>query len=293
MAALLGRTLVAVSVSVFCSHAYVEISLSSDLWSPLGVTAVLQGSGRAHVSDSSAADNNPAGLAMQRSYTIAGDIGWVGSKGYQAEASACDSTTSELAACIKFRQTQKVSGARDRRYTLGLAEAFEPLWGVIIGLGVDYVEFSGERQSFAIPAGAKTSGQRLRVGVLQSISDGIFIGATSEGLYDSTGTERRHGVGVSAKLGSYYLFNGDLDFSDESLKKATFGLTVFPREFLDLALSYGYDPRQPKGKFGFGVVVKSQQARLIYSLVQPESGSKKWKQAAGIGIYMVGETVSR
>ena len=141
--------------------------------------------------------------------------------------------------------------------------------------------------------GAKTSGQRLRVGVLQSISDGIFIGATSEGLYDSTGTERRHGVGVSAKLGSYYLFNGDLDFSDESLKKATFGLTVFPREFLDLALSYGYDPRQPKGKFGFGVVVKSQQARLIYSLVQPESGSKKWKQAAGIGIYMVGETVSR
>jgi hypothetical protein len=293
MAALLGRTLVAVSVSVFCSHAYGEISLSSDLWSPLGVTAVLQGSGRAHVSDSSAADNNPAGLAMQRSYTIAGDIGWVGSKGYQAEASACDSTTSELAACIKFRQTQKVSGARDRRYTLGLAEAFEPLWGVIIGLGVDYVEFSGERQSFAIPAGAKTSGQRLRVGVLQSISDGIFIGATSEGLYDSTGTERRHGVGVSAKLGSYYLFNGDLDFSDESLKKATFGLTVFPREFLDLALSYGYDPRQPKGKFGFGVVVKSQQARLIYSLVQPESGSKKWKQAAGIGIYMVGETVSR
>ena len=293
MAALLGRTLVAVSVSVFCSHAYGEISLSSDLWSPLGVTAVLQGSWRAHVSDSSAADNNPAGLAMQRSYTIAGDIGWVGSKGYQAEASACDSTTSELAACIKFRQTQKVSGARDRRYTLGLAEAFEPLWGVIIGLGVDYVEFSGERQSFAIPAGAKTSGQRLRVGVLQSISDGIFIGATSEGLYDSTGTERRHGVGVSAKLGSYYLFNGDLDFSDESLKKATFGLTVFPREFLDLALSYGYDPRQPKGKFGFGVVVKSQQARLIYSLVQPESGSKKWKQAAGIGIYMVGETVSR
>ena len=86
MAALLGRTLVAVSVSVFCSHAYGEISLSSDLWSPLGVTAVLQGSGRAHVSDSSAADNNPAGLAMQRSYTIAGDIGWVGSKGYQAEA---------------------------------------------------------------------------------------------------------------------------------------------------------------------------------------------------------------
>jgi len=274
-------------------QALAEISLSSDLWSPLGVTAVLQGGGRAHVSDSSAVDNNPAGLAMQRSYMVSGELGWIGAKGYKAEASACDSTTSELAACIKFRQTQKISGARDRRYSLGLAEAFQPLWGMVIGLGVDYVEFSGERQSFAIPSGSKKSGQRLKLGVLQSIAEGIFIGATSEGLYDSTDTERRHGAGVSATLGKYYLINGDFDFSDDTLKKVSLGLTVFPREFLDLALSYGYDPRQPKGTFGFGVVVKSQQARLIYSLVQPESGSKKWKQAAGIGIYMVGETVSR
>ena len=270
MAALLGRTLVAVSVSVFCSHAYGEISLSSDLWSPLGVTAVLQGSGRAHVSDSSAADNNPAGLAMQRSYTIAGDIGWVGSKGYQAEASACDSTTSELAACIKFRQTQKVSGARDRRYTLGLAEAFEPLWGVIIGLGVDYVEFSGERQSFAIPAGAKTSGQRLRVGVLQSISDGIFIGATSEGLYDSTGTERRHGVGVSAKLGSYYLFNGDLDFS--AMVELVRSLPSLERLAVGFHTFSGVDGEGARRVCAHGVldgVVEAEAQRRVRGLAQP------------------------
>lgn len=287
-----GRMLVVLSLYV-SMPAYSEISLSSDLWSPLGVTSVLQGGGRGHVSDASAVDNNPAGLAMQRSYTVSGDLSWIGPKGYAAEASACDSTTSELAACIKFRQTQRVTGARDRRYSLGMAEAFEPLWGMIIGLGVDHVEFSGDRQSVAIPAGSKKSGQRLRLGVLQSIAEGIFIGATSEGLYDSTDTERRHGAGVSAQFGKYYLLNGDLDFSDEALEKVSLGLTVFPREFLDLALSYGYDPRQPKGKFGFGLVVKSQQARLIYSLVQHESGSKKWKHAAGIGIYMVGETVSR
>lgn len=267
--------------------------MSSDLWSPLGVTAVLQGGGRAHVSDYSALDNNPAGLALQRSYTVSGDLGWIGPKAHRAEASACDSITSELAGCFKFRQTQRVTGARDRRYTLGFAEAFEPLWGVIIGLGVDYVEFSPERLSSSVPAGSKKSGQRLRLGALHSIAEGVYVGATSEGLYDSTDTERRHGLGLSAQFGKYYLLNGDLDLSDETLQKVNFGLTVFPREFLDLALSYGYDPRQPKGKFGFGVVVKSQQARLIYSLVQPEAGSKRWKQAAGVGFYMVGETVSR
>jgi len=289
-----GRALVVLSLFV-SMPAYSEISLNSDLWSPLGVTSVLQGGGRGHVSDASAVDNNPAGLAMQRSFTVSGDLSWIGPNGYAAEASACDSTTSEseLMACVKFRQTQKVTGARDRRYSLSMAEAFEPLGGMIIGLGVDYVEFSDDRQSFAVPAGSKKSGQRLRLGVLQAIAEGIFIGATSDGLYDSTNTKRRHGAGVSAQFGKYYLLNGDLDFSDESLEKVSLGLTVFPQEFLDLALSYGYDPRQPKGKFGFGLVVKSQRARLIYSLVQHESGSKKWKHAAGIGIYMVGETVSR
>ncbi|MEY2987217.1 MAG: hypothetical protein RJB13_738 [Pseudomonadota bacterium] len=287
------RAMATLSLCSLSASSFAEISLGSDLWSHLGVTGILQGGGRGHVADSSAVDSNPAGLAMQRSYTVSGDLGWMGAKGYQAEAAACDSTTSELAACIKFRQTQRVTGARDRRYSLGLAEAFEPLWGIIIGLGVDYVEFSSDRQTFAIPAGSKKSGQRVRLGVLHSIAEGIFVGATSEGLYDSTDTESRHGVGVSARIGKYYLMSGDLDFSDETLKKVAFGLTVFPQEFLDLALSYGYDPRQPKGKFGFGAVVKSQQARLIYSLVQSESGSKKWRQAAGIGIFMVGETVSR
>jgi hypothetical protein len=257
------------------------------------VTAVLQGGGRAHVSDASAVDNNPAGLALQQSYTVSGDLGWSAQKAHQAEASACDSVTSELAACIKFRQTQKVTGAKDRRYSLGLAEVFTPLGGAIIGLSVDYVEFSQDRLSFAVPAGSKKNGQRVRLGAIQSVGEGIYIGATSDGLYDSTGSERRHGAGVSAQFGKYYLINGDLDFSDESLQGIVLGLTVFPRDFLDLAVSYGYDPRHPKGTFGFGAVVKSQQARLIYSMVQPDAGSKKWKHAAGIGIYMAGEASSR
>jgi hypothetical protein len=283
------------SLAAVCqaSVALASTPLTADLWAPLGVTAILLGGGRGHVTDFSAADNNPAGIALQKTYTVSGELGWSGQKARQAEAAACDSATSELAACIKFRQTQSITGAKDRRYTVGFAESLQQMGGMILGVGGDYVQFAKERSSGAISAPSTSIGQRLRVGLLYPLSEGVFIGANSDGLYDSTGTEAAHGAGLSVVSGKYFLFNGDLNFGPEQLKNAVFGVTVFPRDFLDLAVSYGYDPRESRHKTAAGVVVKSQQARLLYSVVRSDSVSSKWVQRVGIGIFMAGDTGSR
>lgn len=125
------------SLAAVCqaSVALASTPLTADLWAPLGVTAILLGGGRGHVTDFSAADNNPAGIALQKTYTVSGELGWSGQKARQAEAAACDSATSELAACIKFRQTQSITGAKDRRYTVGFAESLQQMGGMILGVG--------------------------------------------------------------------------------------------------------------------------------------------------------------
>lgn len=285
-------TLIALSL-VEIKSVQAATPLKSDLWSPTGVTAILLGGGRGHVSDYSSADNNPAGLALLKTYTVSGEMGWFAQKARFAEAAACDSATSQLAACIKFRQTQTVAGAKDRRYTLALAESYEGLGGMILGLAGDYVQFSKERSFDAISAPSPWTGQRVRAGLLYMASEGVLVGASSDGLYDSTNTEVAHGFGVSVQGGKFFLYSGDLNFDADRLKNAVLGLTVFPKDFLDLAVSYGYDPRGSAHKTAAGVVVKSQQARLIYSVSSSEHPKSKWIQHIGVGIYMAGDTGAR
>jgi hypothetical protein len=267
-----------------------QSSITPDLWRDLGVSASLLGGGRGHVSDASAADRNPAGLALQKTYTVSGDLGWIGQKARLAEASACDSSTSDLAACFKFRQTQKITGARDRRFSLAIAEALGN--GLIVGLAGDYVQFAEERVSPATPVSYKT-GQRLRLGAIYPLADGLFAGLTGDGLYDSTGTDKSFGVGLSAQLGPYFLMSGDLRFNEDTLKEMVGGVSVFPRNFLDFAVSYGYDPKASQHRIGAGVVVKSQQARLIYSMVRSSEQPAQIFQTFGIGLYMAGDASQR
>ena len=263
--------------------------LSEELWTPLGVTSILLGGGRGHVSDYSAVDNNPAGIALQKTYMLSGDMGWTGQKSRQAEAAVCDSATSELAACLKFRQTQQISGARDRRYSVALAEVLGEASGVTLGLAGDYIQFSKTRGIDAISAPSSYTGQRVRAGLLYLPAEGVLVGVSSDGLYDSTDTQIAHGFGVSVQAGKYFLFNGDLNFSSDRLKDGALGMTIFPKDFLDLAVSYGYDPRESSHKTAAGVVVKSQQARIIYSLAKADDHSAKWVHRIGIGIYMAGD----
>ncbi|MFZ9521622.1 MAG: hypothetical protein ACO3A4_14200 [Silvanigrellaceae bacterium] len=263
---------------------------TADLWRDMGVSATLLGGGFAHVTDASAADHNPAGIALQKSYTVGGEFGWVGQKSRIVEAGACDSMTSELAACFKFRQTQKVTGAMDRRYTLGLAEAFGS--GLNIGLAGDYVQFAEERLP---PAGLVTekTGQRLRVGLTYTLAEGLLVGLSSDGIYDSTKTPKNHGAGASLQIGQYFLFNGDLHFDADTLREILVGATVFPRDFLDFAVSYGFDPKQSRHRIAGGVVVKSQQARLLYSVVRSSEQSSQLFHSFGIAMFMAGDSGSR
>jgi hypothetical protein len=263
---------------------------TTDLWRDMGLSASLLGGGFAHVSDSSAADHNPAGIALQKDYTIAGEFGWTGQKSRVVEASACEPKPSELSGCIKMRQTQKVTGATDRRYTLGLAEAIGN--GFILGLAGDYVQFAEERVLPAVKVSQKT-GQRLRAGLTYALAEGVLVGVSSDGLYDSTNTPKTHGAGASLQVGQYFLFNGDLHFDADTLREMLIGATVFPRDFLDFAVSYGFEPKSSRHRIAGGVVVKSQQARLVYSVVRSSEQSSQLFHTFGIAMFVAGESGSR
>lgn len=281
--------LLSVFAAAFAQRVFAS-PVNAELWRDLGVSSVLLGGGIGHVSDASAADHNPAGIALQKTYNIAGDLGWVDQKSRLAEASTCDSSTSEVAACFKFRQTQRASGAIDRRFTLALAQNLGT--GLILGLGGDYVQFAEER---VLPAGRRpaASGQRFRAGITYGLADGIFAGLRTDGLFDSTDTPKNHGVGISAQIGQYFLVNGDLRFGSDSLNELLAGVTVFPRDFLDFALSYGYDPKESHHRFAGGIVVKSQQARIMYSVMRSSELSTQWFHTVGLGFYMSNDAAAR
>lgn len=259
-----------------------------DLWRDMGLSASLLGGGTAHVSDSSASDRNPAGIVRGRVYAASGELGWTGQKSRQTEFAVCDPTRlySELVACLKVRQTQKITGAADRRYTLALADVFGG--GLILGLAGDYVEFAQERKSIAISAPAK-SGFRLRGGIIYPLQDGISLGLRSDGIFDATNTPRNHAAGVSAQIGRHFLLNGDLFFDADALREALIGVSVLPRDFLDFAVSYGYAPKDGDHRIGGGLVVRSQQARLSYTVARSSAASKQLFHTVGIGIFFVGE----
>lgn len=259
-----------------------------DLWRDMGLSASLLGGGTAHVSDSSASDRNPAGIVRGQVYAATGELGWTGQKSRQTEFAVCDPTRaySELIACVKVRQTQKITGATDRRYTLALADVFTG--GLILGLAGDYVEFAQERKPFAISAPAK-SGFRLRGGFIYALQEGISLGLRSDGLFDATNTPRNHAAGVSAQIGRHFLINGDLFFDADAMREALVGVSVLPRDFLDFAVSYGYAPKDGYHRIGGGLVVRSQQARLSYTVVRSSVAPTQLFHTFGIGIFIAGE----
>jgi hypothetical protein len=102
-----------------------------------------------------------------------------------------------------------------------------------------------------------------------------------------------HAAGVSLQFGQYFLFNGDLLFGSDSLREMVIGATVFPRDFLDFAVSYGYDPKAGGHRMAGGLVVKSQQARLIYSVTRLSQASSQLVHTAGIAIFTAGVSGER
>jgi hypothetical protein len=129
--------------------------------------------------------------------------------------------------------------------------------------------------------------------MIYPLAQGVFLGLSSDGLYDSTDTPKDHGAGVSIQLGQYFLFNGDLLFDADSLREMVVGASVFPRDFLDFAVSYGYDPKAGGHRWGGGLVVKSQQARLIYSVNRSSQSSSRMVHTAGIAIFTAGVSGER
>lgn len=275
----LALALSSMSVSAWAGPTTVE------LWRDMGISSALLGGGVAHITDASAADHNPAGIALDSAFFVSGEIGWTGQKLRQAEAATCESRSEQqtYAACVKFRQTQKVTGAMDRRYSLAIADSAGD--GLFWGIGGDYLQLGRDR-SFPAEPTELSNAQRARAGLVYVLRPGVSAGLYSDGLFDNTGYPVSHGAGLSARLDQYFLFNGDLHFDRDTLREMLVGATVFPKDFLDFAVSYGYDPKSSRHRFGGGVVVKSQQARLIYTLARSSEQTSQVLQTAGLSIFV-------
>ena len=102
------------------AHADARVPVSA-LTDPFGATAGLFGGGTAVIGDVSAVDHNPAGLALTKEVAITGEAMWRDASTLAVEAGVADSLMSEIAAGLKGRLSTKASGAKDRRFSAGLA----------------------------------------------------------------------------------------------------------------------------------------------------------------------------
>ena len=205
----------------------------SSLTDPFGATAALSGGGTAIVGDLSAADGNPAGLALAKEVAISGEAKWRDSNVRAVEAGVHDSLMSEVSAGLKGRLSTRASGAKDRRFTLGLAERVnDSPW--VIGLGGDYIQIERTEAEQAEGKSHYVDTPRLRAGVIYNISEFFLIGVRSDGWLDHFRKQTSNAAGLAIGFAGYYVFNADLVFRDTKADKALFGFTVLPKQYLDL-----------------------------------------------------------
>lgn len=251
-----------------------------------GSAAALSGGGTAHVNDLSAAQLNPAGLSLSREFSGGGEIHWQDDSLLSSEAGVMDSVMSEVAAAFVVRQATAASGGRDRRYTLALSERLGGDSPFIVGFGGDYFQIEGEPREAPLKNRLRDN-LRLRLGFIYGLSEWLQLGVRSEGFPDKR-RPREHAAGVSATLDNYYIFNGDLVFSNEKLASTLLGVTVLAKEYLDLKLSYGYALGSAAHHLGAaGVTLKSQHIRLFYTIAKADLKRQAVDQNFGLALTIV------
>jgi len=257
----------------------------SALTDPFGTTAALSGGGTAVVGDLSAADANPAGLALSKEISIMGEARWRDVNIRAVEAGVHDSLMSEVSAGLKARLSTRASGAKDRRFTLGLAERMGdgPL---VIGIGGDYIQVQRSKAETDAGKSKYIDTPRLRAGIVYNLSEFFLFGLRTDGWLDHVRKETSNAVGLAFGFAGYYVLNGDLIFRDVKMNKTTVGITVLPKAYLDLRLSYGYGIESKLNSGAVGVALKSDAFRLYYTLAKPVLREKPIDHSIGAGFII-------
>lgn len=253
---------------------------SPELNQPLGMSAALSEGGVAHTSDMSSLDYNPAGIAQQRDVYLGGEFFWQGENVRGWEAGLVDNAMSALAAGLKMRQTNKVTGGLDRRFTLGIAGQV-PDYPLLIGVGGDYSQSSKVDVRIDSKNKDKTENTNLRFGAILSLSPQLQLGLRSAGYLDRVdGYE--HAGGLTYAFYGYYFGSADLVFRKNGPEKALLGLTIQAQTYLDLLFSYGYELRTPKHSAAGGIAVKSDNKfRLFYTIAKTDFDDKLLNHSLG------------
>ena len=280
----LHRGACALTLSYFAGHSAFALAESiARMPSPAlrtlgGQGGALSGGGTAHVNDVSAADLNPAGIALSREVTLGGEMNWRNNNTQYVEGGIQDSLMSEVAAVLKARLATENSGGKDRRFTLGLAERIGTS-SFILGVGGDYSQI--ER-----PGGKKNDyddNPRIRAGVIWAVNESLALGARTDGYFDKY-LPKQHALGASYGLFGYYLINADLVFERSKPEKYIGGATVMAKDYLDLRVSYGYAISSSSHFGAAGIVLKSQQFRLFYNLSKPNLRDSQIDQTIGAAL---------
>ena len=243
-----------------------------------GQGGALSGGGTAHVNDTSAADLNPAGIALSREVSIGGEMNWRSNNTQYVEAGVQDSLMSQVAAVLKARLTTANSGGKDRRFTLGIAERISSS-SFILGVGGDYSQI--ER-----PGGKKNDyddNPRLRAGAIYALNESLAFGIRTDGYFDKY-LPKQHAAGASFGLFGYYLINGDIVFERAKLDRYIAGATIMAKDYLDLRVSYGYAISSSSHFGAAGIVLKSQQFRFFYNLSKPNLRVNQIDQTIGAAL---------
>lgn len=257
----------------------------SALSEPFGVSAALFGGGTALVSDLSATDANPAGLALSKEIAVSGEAKWAKANVLAVEAGVADSLMAEIAAGLKARMTTKASGARDRRFSLGLAERIGG-GPFVLGIAGDYIQV--ERTDAERSDGAKRFREtpRLRAGAIYNIGETFLVGVRSDGWFDRYNTTKVHAIGAAFGFAGYYIASADLVFADTTPDQALFGLTLLAKDYLDLRVSSGYGIESKRNGGAASVTLKSQQFRLSYTFTKPVFSQKPFSHLVGAGLVV-------
>jgi hypothetical protein len=251
-----------------------------------GQSSAYSGGGSAGVFDSSAAQVNPAGLALVKELAVGGQAMWRGENIQYSEASVHDSSMSEISASFLARWSTKNAGGKDRSFSLGLAERFGDS-GWLLGLGGQYFQVENTPEEKLNGKKKYSDVVSIRAGVIYVLSESLAVAAASGGYFDKFQKEKHHQVGLALGFAQHFTLTADSVFYDTTWQQVMSSLSISAKQFLDLRVSYGYELPLSQHFGAVGFEVKSDKVRLNYNLSKESLSSQRLTHTVGVTL-MVG-----
>lgn len=246
---------------------------------PGGLAGALLGGGFAFNSDLSAIDTNPAGLSLNKSVIAGAEFFWQDKFATATEVGILDSKMSDLTAGFKARQSTEFSGGIDRRFTLGFAGQPGD-YPVLLGLAGDYMQVKTPNLEKPVEDDETVTYKSLRFGGIYQMQTDLSFAIRSGGYFGDPQV-LEHGIGAAVGFAENYVGTVDLHVIDETLRLATFGLTVLAKGYLDLTASYGYDLEEHVNAGALGIVVKSNIVRMFYTGAKSDLSHSQVEHSVG------------